>query len=931
MLKTIKLKKRALYACLTTLILLTATAVNTLAQQPHREIIKQLISSVNGFNAKQAGEKLYLQTDKPTYAPGDTLRIKAYLLEAPYLDGVEKSGILYVELANDSNRLIRRTMLPVYRGITFSNIVLNDREFPQGGYIIRAYTNWMRNFGENGIFTRHFYVGQPANTDWLINYHASTSKDTEKEKVALSLKFSQLDMVPVALREMQLRLTNGKRTLLKSDINTDMEGGAAVNFDLPGKANLKDMGIAIQDKRKGEGNRTLVMPLILNRPQQTDIQFMAEGGSLVAGLRTRIAFKAVNEDGYGADVAGKVYNSKRQEVTTFRSNHKGMGAFEMMPQASEIYTARITFNDGSYKDYTLPSVSTSGIALRVNNNLNSDSVEVMVSATPDIADAGSAYYLMAHIRGLVCYGALARFKSGVCRLAVSKSAFPTGVVRFTLIGADKKALNERMIYVDHKDALNIHVDDNKQVYGKRENVSLNVTVTDADGAPVQGSFSMAVTDDGQVKADSLTGNIVTSMLLTTELKGFVEEPGYYLNSIANAQKWLHLDQLLLTQGWVGFNWDDALFPAKPLSFAAEKEYLVTGRVLNAFNKPVVKSGVTLFSKKPVILLDTLSNERGAFTFKGILPADTAVYFIQAKNKKGKSFNVGIEIDEFTPPVFSITYPVLKPWYMNIDTSRLANLKQQVALKQYSELQTSGRRLKEVVIKSKRIVRQSKNLNGPGEADVVIDEEELQKAGKATLGDLLRKNVKGFLLKSKAGVPFYYVYTSLVHVIIDGIDTEAFKPDSMPLYQYFNEYFDYYNAEDIKGIEVMANPSHATRYVTRFLDPMASPTAHAFIEVTTRSGHGPFVKKTAGTYVYRPMPFTLPQQFYAPKYAPNSIPNMTDIRSTIHWEPNLITGSDGKATVSFYTADIPGKYTVLIEGADLKGSIGTKRSSITVKK
>ena len=130
---------------------------------------------------------------------------------------------------------------------------------------------------------------------------------------------------------------------------------------------------------------------------------------------------------------------------------------------------------------------------------------------------------------------------------------------------------------------------------------------------------------------------------------------------------------------------------------------------------------------------------------------------------------------------------------------------------------------------------------------------------------------------------------------------------------------------------MIKTAHSSSYTIRFLDPMAIPWDNAFIEITTRSGHGPFVKKAVGTYVYRPMPISIPKQFYAPKYKMDSVPDMTDIRTTIFWAPNIITDKDGKATISFYTADAPGKYTIIAEGADLDGDVGVKRASIGVEK
>jgi len=96
-------------------------------------------------------------------------------------------------------------------------------------------------------------------------------------------------------------------------------------------------------------------------------------------------------------------------------------------------------------------------------------------------------------------------------------------------------------------------------------------------------------------------------------------------------------------------------------------------------------------------------------------------------------------------------------------------------------------------------------------------------------------------------------------------------------------------------------------------------------------HGPFVKKAMGTYLYKPLAFTLPKKFYTPKYKPESKADMTDIRSTVYWDPNIITDKDGKASISFYTADIPGTYSVIIEGSDMAGNLGSERTVIAVEK
>jgi len=900
----------------------------TLAKQN----LSQIIAKLNTQNDSLSIEKLYLQTDKPTYLAGDTLWFKAYLLNASFLTYSNKSGVLYLELSNDSNRLIQRVMVPVNGGMASGYIGL-DADMTQGGYTLTGYTNWMRNFDESYLFKKHFYVGTNAGSEWLINYNAHLIKDSSKDKIEMGLKITQFDKAPVGLREMQLSISDGKRTLFKDKAETSLDGALKLSFDLPDKADSKNISLVVQDLRKSQGSRKISIPVILNRPEKVDLQFMPEGGKLVAGQQTNIAFKALNEDGYGAAVSGKIYNNKQQEITSFTATHSGMGVFSLVPENAEIYTARIQLPDGKYQTYQLPSVESSGITLNVNNRFKSDSCDITLTPTPDIVAADKTYNLVGMARNVVCWGALVKFNKGPFQFTLNKQVFPSGIVRLILMNENKVGLNERMFYNGRDDQLNIQLESDKSEYRQRDSISLNIKVTDNHGEPIQGSFSLAVTDNGQVKTDSIAErSLVSHMLLTSDLKGNVEGPGYYDDAAIHPEKWQHLNHLLMAQGWAGYDWSQLFKPVKPLVYPAEEEFLIKGKVTNAFNKPVAKSAITLFSKNPLLVLESITDDNGNFIFKGIAPIDTPAYFISAKNKRGKSFNVGIEMDEFKAPVFSPITNSIVPWFVNIDTGTYLAVNNRVALKKEQLRVTGGNLLKEVVINAKKVVKGSKNLNGPGGADIIIDEEQLKKAGRTTLGDLLRKNVKGFGIRvSKTGETYYSVYTTLLHLVIDGVNTEFFISPETPRYQYLKDIFDYYDAEEIKGIEVMVSGKYQMNYTSTYLKPLDVPWDHSFIEVTTRGGKGPFLKKSVGTYLYKPMPFITPKEFYSPKYTAGNITDMSDIRSTIYWTPNIITDKDGKATIGFYAADNPGTYTVIVEGADLQGHLGVKRKRITVKR
>jgi hypothetical protein len=180
-------------------------------------------------------------------------------------------------------------------------------------------------------------------------------------------------------------------------------------------------------------------------------------------------------------------------------------------------------------------------------------------------------------------------------------------------------------------------------------------------------------------------------------------------------------------------------------------------------------------------------------------------------------------------------------------------------------------------------------------------------------------------------PVQLAYTlnfARLHFIFDGMSLDFFYGGSISRYNYIKSYLDYYTAEDVIGIEVMSSPKYAASYNTG--DMLA--TAEAYIEITTRSKQGPFMKATPGTYLYKTLAFTLPKQFYRPKYnvANRDKARGTDMRSTIHWEPNVITDGSGNATFSFYSADKMGRYTFIIEGTDLNGQMGYERKKIKIK-
>jgi len=872
---------------------------------------------------KYPAEKIYIQFDKPNYAIVDTIWLKAYLFNAPSLLLSAQSGILHIDIANDSNKVVKQYLLPTANGITWGNIGLDKKDILPGNYILRAYTNWMRNFGDETFFYKRFSILSLENK-LLISSHVDVSQLADHYKINTILKFTDANNVAASAAPMQLQVFSGDKRLYKQKLVTDDKGLLNVNFEVLLKAANINL-IAEDEKQPGK----MLIPINLSRTENVDIQFLPEGGSLVAGIPAHIGFKALGEDGRGVDVKGLVLDKEGREVASIQSLHKGMGSFDLNVQSGEVYIAKIMLPGGAVKIYPLPPVKNSGTALRIINNPRKDSLDVIISATSDISALHQNYFLIAKARGIVCYAAILNFDKGnITRFRVAQRLFPTGITHFALMTSENQPLNERLVFIHHNDALQISIAAEPE-YAVKDSIALHLSVTDNIGKPVQGNFSLAVTDDSQVKQDSMDENIISRLWLTSDLKGYIEQPGYYF-SLASPDRLKALDNLLLTQGWVSYD-----LKTYVISYFAEHEFKVSGKVANVFNKQLKGTRVMLLSKSPVVIRDTLTDNEGRFSFTNFPKIDTPAFMIQALNKNGKKFNVGVTIDEAVPPEFvTPVYPQVTPWYVNTDTTLLNFARRDQRAQELQYLPGSGHTLHEVKITAKKIIKDSQNLNEDGSSDQTLNEKDIEKAGKKTVLQLLQEHIKGFRVGvfTLGGVSYfsYFIKDKWIIFFMDG--TRLNYGVYLESLNDLTAYFKYLSAEDVKGVEVMSGSKYMAVYKRIFMEYDTGPAdkfQFAFVEITTRSGAGPVVKYTPGTYLYKPLALSYPKQFYKPKYLPTDTVKQIDLRSTIDWEPNVVTDSTGRATVSFYAASEPTIYSVILQGTDFNGNIGYKLIKVKV--
>ncbi|NNU33968.1 hypothetical protein HK413_07035 [Mucilaginibacter sp. S1162] len=366
---------------LLTLVLLS-TILNLLAQRsngylatPDKDLLR-IKAPLDSFNRRLPVEKVYLHTDKPYYNIGDTLWFKAYLLDGVNLTASKLSGLLYVELDDDSAQMVRRISIPIKEGLGWAQMPLVKNIFHEGGYTLRAYTNWMQNFGEDYVFSQRFYLGVPARDARLVKSAATISRTNNKDQLNVELKLRKADKFSsaVGIKKVEVRIYDQDHYIYKEELQTGIDGSLRFSHVLKERADSRRIRLQLTSLEPTDNNKVVQVPLPINRNQNIDLQFLPEGGSLVAGLTSIVGFKALAEDGHGISVLGDIYNGRGDKVATFTTIHDGMGSFEFTPKAGEVYTARLSQPVG--KSFDLPKISPNGTVMHVVNTEQGNTVKV---------------------------------------------------------------------------------------------------------------------------------------------------------------------------------------------------------------------------------------------------------------------------------------------------------------------------------------------------------------------------------------------------------------------------------------------------------------------------------------------------------------------------------------------------------------------------
>ena len=462
-------------------------------------------------------EQVFIHMDNTCYFLGDTIYYKAYVRRSDTGAPSRLSGVLYAELLNQDGYLVERQQLELQNGQMHGSFVLQDTLY--GGYYeLRAYTRWQLNWG----LTEHPH--NKVSELWFFNKRMAREYYQDYEKL-----YSRV--FPV--------------------------------FDKP-----KEPGDFFHEMTLRPLRRLSKIDETSPKPK---LQLFPEGGNLVAGVPNRVAFEATSNEGLHLEGKVKVTEGSANVVAEANIEQRGRGSFVFTPQSGKSYTVTYTGKKGTAKE-TLPSPDKDGVALQIiNNGIGDRKVEIHKAGA---AASESLGMTVMHDGMMLDFQTVPAGASAT--LSLDEDKLKTGVCQVTIYNNVGRVYADRLFFCRKADFAPSTLQFSglgKQPAEPFAPVSLAV-----EGGKPGATVSVSVCDATHSEYLYDDGNILTEMLLASEIRGFVETPGYFFEKDDEEHN-RALDLLLMIQGWRRYDWHTMTAPgAFVLNHKPEQTPLLVGEV-----------------------------------------------------------------------------------------------------------------------------------------------------------------------------------------------------------------------------------------------------------------------------------------------------------------------------------------------------------------
>ncbi len=644
-----------------------------------------------------------------------------------------------------------------------------------------------------------------------------------------------------------------------------------------------------------------------------DVQFFPEGGNLVAGIKTNVAFKAIGTDGLHREMSAALINGRGEQIGEVNSNHLGMGVFSLTPQMNEQYFLRAA---GTDHKYPLPQVQQTGFVLTLIPKFDSPEVTIKLQSSPTTPNRESVT-LVVHNRGIPAFIAQASLSNNLYFLKIPKAKLQHGLAHFTLFDGAGRPQANRLFFTNLANPLQVEVTTAKKEVQSRELTVIEIQTRDAKNQPVQAFVSLTATNNDEVIVDNAATTIENYLLLQSDLKGHIENPGYYFDE-TKTDRLEKLDLLLMTQGWVRFNWSNLIADQWPqITHGIEQGINIQGSMKDDLSKKGVEGGkvtyVPIEGSSDIVVAPT--GKDGRFIFDALTFYDSAAIVLQGTNKKDKPF-VLLEVD----PIYPSQATSFTPTQISSSKSEFERFLIQKGLERNKINAAYG--FGENVIVLDEVKIEATKVDESKENRVYTGASRSIKASSVPGAAYLFHPLE--LIRGVAGVqlrpnpPGYDVVIRGVGSIASGT-TPLILLDNVPItITSLNQIA----VESIESVDVFKGTEAAI---------FGSQGGNGVIAFFSKKGYSGQVDRK-GVLSTRVGGYQVAQEFYVPKYDVSKPEHVKpDRRSTVFWSPAIQTDVNGYARMEYYNGDEAISVRIQAEGITPAGLMGVGRNFYRVKK
>jgi hypothetical protein len=628
-------------------------------------------------------------------------------------------------------------------------------------------------------------------------------------------------------------------------------------------------------------------------PRPPDAQFFPEGGTLVNGLKSKVAFRVTDPSGKGIDCEGAVLNAQNETVATFKPLRYGIGHFFLTPAEGTKYHVVLKDQNGKTYTYRLPDAMPNGYVLEVNQE--SIKITTSQSTTPHV-------FLFIHTRQMVQRAEMVMLRDGEAVLNLNRQQLPEGITHITLFDGALNPVSERLVFKAPAKKLILTTQPDRPEYGLRQRVNVDLSASGTPAAPAHASVAI-------YKVDSLPSlpvaqDISSYFWLSSDLKGQIESPEYYLNTsdstVARAT-----DNLMLTHGWRRFTWKDALASKPAVQFIPEyKGHIIEALVTDQAGNPTPLIQTYLSAPGKIIRLygsRSLQNGKTRYEMREFYGNHKIV--IQTNRNRDSTNTISV-VNPFSQ---SYAQRTLTPLSLPSSFSQ-ALLGKTVAM-QVQDVYTDE--------KNNRIlnaVSDSTAFYGKPDETYLLDDY----TRFPVMEEVMREYVPGVLVRKRRD-GFHFI-------VIDRVKTGVLHDDPIILL----DGVPLFDADEIMAFDPLKVKKLDVLTRQYYLGIMVMQGVVAYS--TYQGDLGGFTLNPRALVVdYEGLQIN--REFYSPVYDDKKARSsrIPDQRSLIYWNPDVTLANGESKTVSFYTSDLTGSYRIDIQALTEDGTPASVSSSFVVKR